>query len=447
LCAYTSTCSDGVARRGCAGIGLCRTTTGLAGTTASRLGESSTKNSDAPRAAATTRIAATPTHADRRSRAPFTEPDDVKDPSDGEFFLTPFSFHRASVQLNAGPLADGRPLTPFLTRGRQLGRTYAVGVALLFAGGIALAATRIGRGTFDSALASLSDARPGWLLVAAGAFAVGLLFSAAAWSCGLRPCGSEAAYSDVCARYAVGSLVNAVAPASLGGVVRLALMSQTLRGEERVWRAGGIGGAVAAARALSLSALIVVAAVWAEIPLWPAPVLAAVVLSVVFVCMRLSRRVSGHVRSLLQVFCIFRGSYRAGAALFAWVLLAALARIAAAAAMAVSLGVQRPIFVALVLVTAVSLSGVLPLTPGNFGTGAGAVALALHGTGVPVGPALAVGVAFQAVETFTGMTLGLAGVASLASPASRVRRVSVGAALVGAVAVSVALGVMSTDLV
>jgi uncharacterized membrane protein YbhN (UPF0104 family) len=348
---------------------------------------------------------------------------------------------------DAAPPVDGPPLTSLLAGGRQLRRGYALAVALLAVGGVALAATRIGRGAFDSAVASLSDARPGWLLAAAGAFAVGLLCSAAAWSRGLRACGSDAAYSDVCARYAVGSLVNAVAPASLGGVVRLGLLSQTLRGDERVWRAGGIGGAVAAARALCLSALVVVAAAWAQVPLWPAPVLAAAVLSLVFVCMRLSRRVSGHVRSLLQVFSSFRGSHRAAATLFAWVALAAAARIAAAAAMAVSLGVQQPIFVALVLVTAVSLSGILPLTPGNFGTGAGAVALALHGTGVAVGPALAVGVAFQAVETFTGMTLGLAGVASLAAPASRVRRLSLTAALVGAVAVSVGLGVMSTDLV
>ena len=352
-----------------------------------------------------------------------------------------------ALMSHAGPLFVGPPLTSLLTRGRPLHRGYAVGIALLVAGGIGLAATQIGRGAFDSALASLADARPGWLLVAACAFAVGILCSAAAWYRGLRACGSEAGYPDICARYAVGSLVNAVAPAGLGGVVRLGLLSQTLRGEERVWRAGGIGGAVAAARALALSAFVVVAAAWAEIPLWPAPVLAAVVLSVVFVCMRLSRRVSGHVRSLLQVFCTFRSSYRAGTTLFAWVLVAAVARIAAAAAMAVSLGVERPIFVAVVLVTAVSLSGMLPLTPGNFGTGAGAVALALHGTGVPVGPALAVGVAFQAVETFTGMTLGLAGVASLASPDSRVRRLSMAAALVGAVAVSVGLGVISTDLV
>jgi uncharacterized membrane protein YbhN (UPF0104 family) len=318
---------------------------------------------------------------------------------------------------------------------------------LLVGAGVALAATRIGRGTFDSALDSLGQARPGWLLLAVGAFAAGLFCSAAAWSCGLRACGSASAYSDVCARYAVGSLVNAVAPAHLGGAVRLGLLSQTLTGEERIWRAGGIGGAVAAARALSLSVLVVVAAAWANVPLWPAPVLAVVVLCLVSICMRLSRRVSGHVCSLLQVFGIFRRSHRAGTKLFAWVALASVARLAAASAMAVSLDVHRPIFVALVLVTAVALSGVLPLTPGNFGTGAGAVALALHGTGVPVGTALAVGVAFQAVETFAGMTLGLAGVASLASPASRVRRWSLAAAAVGAVAVSVGLGVMSVDLV
>lgn len=447
MSAYTSNPRNLVARRGRAGNDLCRSTTGLAGRTASLLGESSFHRSQAAIAAAATTIAAPPTRTDRRSRASFTNPDDVRDPPQGEGFLTPFSLHGASVQEHDGPPVDGPPLTPFLTNGRQLGRGYAVAVALLVAGGIALAATQIGRGAFDSALASLTDARPGWLIVAAGAFAVGLFCSAAAWSRGLRACGSEAGYPDVCARYAVGSLVNAVAPASLGGVVRLGLLSQTLQGEERVWRAGGIGGAVAAARALSLSALVVAAAAWAQVPLWPAPVLAAVVLSLVFLCMRLSRRVSGHVRSLLQVFCSFRVSYRAGATLFGWVVLAAVARIGAAAAMAVSLGVQRPIFVALVLVTAVSLAGVLPLTPGNFGTGAGAVALALHGTGVPVGPALAVGVAFQAVETFTGMTLGLAGVASLASPASRVRRLSLAAALVGAVAVSVGLGVISTDLV
>ena len=81
-----------------------------------------------------------------------------------------------------------------------------------------------------------------------------------------------------------------------------------------------------------------------------------------------------------------------------------------------ALGVPHPIWVAVVLLAAMALAGLLPLTPGNFGAGAGAATLALHGTGVGLGVSLALGVAFQAVETFAGVTLGLAGAAVLAAP-------------------------------
>jgi uncharacterized membrane protein YbhN (UPF0104 family) len=348
--------------------------------------------------------------------------------------------------VSRGPLKAGS-LSELGLESWSARRGYAVGLAILLPGVAVLGVTGIGRGTFDEAVAGLSQAQPGWLLVAAGAFAVGLLCSAAAWRSGLRSCGSACGYANVSARYAVGSLVNAVAPAHLGGVVRLALLSQTLTGEERVWRAGGVGGAVAAARALSLSALVVVAAGWGRVPLWPAPVIALAVLGLVAACMRLSGRVSGRVRGLLQVFRIFRRSRRTAAAVFAWVALAFVARLGAAVAIAVSLGASKPVFVALVLVTAIALSGLLPLTPGNFGAGAGAVTLALHGTGVGVGMALATGVAFQAVETFSGMTLGLAGVATLASPSSRARRWSLAAAGAGTILVAAVLGVMAVDLV
>ena len=105
-----------------------------------------------------------------------------------------------------------------------------------------------------------------------------------------------------------------------------------------------------------------------------------------------------------------------GAALFGWIALSCVARIAAAVAIAMALGVPHPIWVAVVLLAAMALAGLLPLTPGNFGAGAGAATLALHGTGVGLGVSLALGVAFQAVETFAGVTLGLAGAAVLAAP-------------------------------
>ena len=60
---------------------------------------------------------------------------------------------------------------------------------------------------------------------------------------------------------------------------------------------------------------------------------------------------------------------------------------------------------------------------------------------------LALGVAFQAVETFAGLTLGLGGVAVLAAPGTPARKWSLAAAGAGAVLVAAAVGFTSTDLV
>jgi hypothetical protein len=105
------------------------------------------------------------------------------------------------------------------------------------------------------------------------------------------------------------------------------------------------------------------------------------------------------------------------------------------------------VLAALVLLAAFALSGVLPLTPGNLGTGTGAATLALHGTGMSLGSALALGVAFQAVETIAGVILGLAGAAVLAAPGTRARRWSLAVAGAGALLVASAAGLASIDLV
>jgi len=326
-------------------------------------------------------------------------------------------------------------------------RGYAVGFAVLVAAGLALGATRIGRGTVGNALDSLGRAQPGWLALAAVLFAFGLLCSAGAWRAGLASCGGSASFTDISARYAVGSLVNALAPAHLGGAVRIGLLAQTLDGKDRLWRAGGVGSAVAAARTLVLAGLIVVAALWSRLPLWPAPIMAAVAIGGALLCLRLGGRVAGRLGSLLQVFRGLASCPRRAFRLSGWIGLAFVARLAAAVAIAMALGVPRPLFVAVVLVTTMALAGMLPLTPGNFGAGAGAATLALHGSGVGLGTSLATGVAFQAVETFAGATLGLAGAATLASPASPVRRWSMAMAGASCVLLAAALGIMTSDLV
>jgi uncharacterized membrane protein YbhN (UPF0104 family) len=294
---------------------------------------------------------------------------------------------------------------------------------------------------------SLGRAQPGWLALAASLFGLGLLSSAAAWRAGLAACGGTTAFTDVSARYAIGSLVNALAPAHLGGAVRVGLLAQTLDGKDRLWRAGGVGSAVAAARTLVIAALVVVAALWSRLPLWPAPIMAAVAIAGVFLGLRLGSRVAGRLASLLQVFRAFVRSPRAAAHLSGWIVLSFVARLAASAAVAVALGVPRPLWVAVVLVATMALAGAFPLTPGNFGAGAGAVALALHGSGIGLGEALATGVAFQAVETLAGATLGLAGVATLASPTCPVRRWSMAIAGVGCVLVAATFGIMTIDFV
>jgi uncharacterized membrane protein YbhN (UPF0104 family) len=364
----------------------------------------------------------------------------------GPAFLTLLSFRADSVCGVQSERTNGSFMNELsLGQFGSMRRSYAVGLGALVIAGIALGATRIGRGTFDGAIASLSHAQPKWLVVAAIAFGLGLLASAAAWRTGLRACGGEACFKQVSARYAIGSLVNSVAPAHLGGAVRIGLLSRTLPGEDRLWRAGGVGASVAAARTLVLALLIVVAASVGRVPLWPAPLLILVVACVVLVSVRISRRAAGRLGSLLQIFRSVGQSPRAGATIFGWIAFAAITRVCGAVAISLALGVSRPVWVAVVLLAAMALAGVLPLTPGNFGAGAGAATLALHGTGVGLGASLALGVAFQAVETFSGMTLGLAGAAVLAAPGTRTRRWSMAGAGVAAVVLAAALGVASID--
>ena len=71
------------------------------------------------------------------------------------------------------------------------------------------------------------------------------------------------------------------------------------------------------------------------------------------------------------------------------------------------------------LVPAVELAAVLPITPGNVGLASAAVALALGSQGVDSKTALSAGIAFGAVELLTGVVIGAAGALGLAGPSAR----------------------------
>lgn len=322
-------------------------------------------------------------------------------------------------------------------------RSSAFSLALLAVAAVAVAAATVGRGTVTQALATLGQVQPGWLLLAGVGFATSLICSARAWHVGLRACGGRSSSTDVAARYAVGSLVNSVSPAHLGGAVRVGLLARTLPGSDAVLRTCGVGAAVGAARALALAALVLGAAALGSVPLWPAPIVAAAVVAAFALGARISTRVAGRVAAALEIF----RCPRTGLELGRWISISFAARLGATLAVVGSFGIPHALRVSVVLLAALALAALLPLTPGNIGAGAGAATLALHGTGVGTGVALALGMTFQAVETCTAMLLGLGGSAVLAAPGTRLRRWSFAAAAAGAIAVAAMVGVVSVDLV
>jgi hypothetical protein len=67
-----------------------------------------------------------------------------------------------------------------------------------------------------------------------------------------------------------------------------------------------------------------------------------------------------------------------------------------------------------VIIPALEVAGMIPLTPGNIGITSGAIALAFQSQGVSFTNGLAAGIAYHAVETAVGLMFGLGSVAWLA---------------------------------
>jgi hypothetical protein len=111
---------------------------------------------------------------------------------------------------------------------------------------------------------------------------------------------------------------------------------------------------------------------------------------------------------LLDAFRAIGRSPSGGARIAAWIAFSTGARFVAATAIATALGVRAPLTAALIILPALDLAGLIPLS-GNLGITSGAVAVALQAHGVGVSQALATGLAFHAVETASGISFGTAG--------------------------------------
>src|SRR5262245_32644030 len=275
----------------------------------------------------------------------------------------------------------------------------------------------------EGAVSALDGADPKWLWAAALGFGISVLGSAASWRSAIGMCGGRLSIRDACARYGAGSLVNTFVPARAGDAVRIGLFSRTLPNRDRLWTTGGAFAALGAARALMLSLLVVVGAIAGVVPLWP--LLVALTLVGAAVATALKFR-NGHAERraahLLDAFTALGSDPRAGLRLVGWIGLATLGRLASATAIGAALGVQNPLTAAIVIVPALEVASIIPLTPGNVGVTSAAIAVAFHAHGVSFTQGLAAGIAFHAVETAVGIMVGLASVLWLApfsSPAAR----------------------------
>lgn len=295
----------------------------------------------------------------------------------------------------------------------------------------------------------LEHARPIWLWAAGAGFVVALLCNAWVWRSAVLLVGGEIDRLRAVACYSVGSLVNSATPARIGDAVRIALFSRSFPrtgGGERYWKTGGVFGAIGAARALVLGVLVVVGSVMGALPRWPLLVLGGLVLAAVAAAFAArGRRAERHVAHVLDAFRALWRCPGGGARLVGWIAAGTAARLGATAAIAAALGVSHPLLAAVIIVPALDLATVVPLTPGNVGVVSGTVAVALQSRGVELTRALTTGIALHAIETAVSILVGAGGALYLARFSSAtVRRRAL--AIAGAAAAVVLVGAFSATV-
>lgn len=288
-------------------------------------------------------------------------------------------------------------------RGRHL-LLFALPLAALAA---VVASPQLLRGTLAEGIEGIAVASPTWLWLSGAFFVAALACAGLAWRAGLRLCGGDTSGADACSRYGVGCLVNTALPMNIGSAIRIALFSRVLHSDGRVWTTGGIATAIGAARGITMALLIAIAAAGGVVPLWPVAALAGLVGAAVAVSYFTRGSHPGtRIGHLLDAFRSLGAQPRKGLPIVGWVVLATVARLAAAAALAAAFGIHGAVGAAFLIVPALDVAGLLPITPGNVGMVTAAVVFALKAHGVDGDLALSAGLAFHAVETAASLVFG-----------------------------------------
>jgi uncharacterized membrane protein YbhN (UPF0104 family) len=307
-----------------------------------------------------------------------------------------------SQMADTVPIALLDRIAPFRTK-------IAVSLAGTAALAIIVATPQLLGSRLGPAVDGLSGASPGWLWAAGLGYALSLATSGLAWRTAAGACGGRLGRDDAVACYAVGSLVNSLAPAKLGDAVRIGLFARSIDCPQRIWRAGSVYAAIATVRSLVLAAVFVASAATGALPLWPVFALFAAAALLIGLAVVTRNDETHRFARLFEALKGLGGEPRAATALLLWVVASTLAKVAAAAAIAAAFGISHPVLAALVIVPALDLAGLFPLTPGNIGVASGAVTLALQARGIHATEGLTAGIALHAVEMIVGLGLGVTG--------------------------------------
>jgi len=314
-------------------------------------------------------------------------------------------------------------------RGRP-GRVWVLGLALLVAGLVVFALSRL---ELSRAGHALINAHPGWLALALLLMGSSLLFRAISWHEALR-----AALPDMPIRWPpvvratmIGVMASAIFPGRIGEPSRVLVIARRLEGSKRRLLPI-VAGTVFSQTLMNLLAL----AILAGVTLTGAPLLKgraagiigaialplAVVLLVVFgprLLARAERARSGRLRTataalgrLLMLarrgLAVFarpgHGSAAVASQLFAWALQWAACYMVLRA---LNLESHAGLVAAAAILLAVNLSAILPATPSNVGVFQAACLVVLAAYGVGTGPGLAYGILLQAIEVITALALGV----------------------------------------
>jgi phosphatidylinositol alpha-mannosyltransferase len=315
-------------------------------------------------------------------------------------------------------------------RGSAWTRAGIIGAAILLAGLVVFALSRLGLHRIGHALITAS---PGWIVLALALMALSLLLRAASWHETLRAAlpETQVPWPAVIRATMIGVMASAVFPGRIGEPTRVLVLSRRLEGSTRRLLPI-VAGTVVSLTLINLLALAILAGIsFTSVPLLhghlaglltvlAVPIaLCALVLAGprllavgqrsrrtrIVVASQAMARILNLARQGLVVFARPRyGVTTITCQLLAWTLqwLACYAVV-----LALRLQPEATLTTAAAILLAVNVSAILPATPSNVGVFQAACLVVLAAYGVGAGPGLAYGIILQAVEVLTALLLGV----------------------------------------